>query len=72
LDARTERVIAFRRRIGDHLIPLLQTMPTPLREPAALNDLPFTVVSVHARRPPIDSGPRNWWLRYGPPAEVRE
>jgi len=47
LDAPTERVTAFRRRLGDRLIPLLQSMPTPLREPAALNTLPFIVFSVH-------------------------
>lgn len=46
-DDPTERVTAFRHLLGDRLVVLLGSLPTPLREPATLTTLPFIVWAVH-------------------------
>ncbi|GAB0495263.1 hypothetical protein MMPV_006562 [Pyropia vietnamensis] len=46
-DDPAERVIAFRHLLGDRLVLLLSSLPTPLREPATLTTLPFIVWAVH-------------------------
>lgn len=46
-DDPTERVTAFRRLLGDRLVVLLSSLPTPLRDPATLTTLPFIVWAVH-------------------------
>lgn len=38
---------AFRHLLGDRLVVLLGSLPTPLREPATLTTLPFIVWAVH-------------------------
>lgn len=46
-DDPAERVTAFRHQLGDRLVVLLSSLPTPLREPTTLTTLPFIVWAVH-------------------------